>query len=96
VVVILLSLLYGIRITDIGSFRAIKTRALFGLKMEQMTYGWPVEMVVKAARKGMRIRNVPIRYRKRIGVSKVTGTLRGTLMATYYMFWVPLQYLWRK
>ena len=94
-IVFLLHLLYGIYITDIGSFRAIKTDDLFALKMEQMTYGWPVEMVVKAARKGLRIKSVPINYRKRIGVSKVTGSLKGTVMATYYMFLVPLKYLWK-
>jgi glycosyltransferase involved in cell wall biosynthesis len=64
-IVFILRWLYGVRITDIGSFRAIRTRALFNLEMEQMTYGWPVEMVVKAARKGLRIQSVPIRYRKR-------------------------------
>ncbi|MCK5485537.1 MAG: glycosyltransferase family 2 protein, partial [Desulfobacterales bacterium] len=80
-IVFILRWLYGVRITDIGSFRAIRTRALFNLEMEQMTYGWPVEMVVKAARKGLRIQSVPIRYRKRIGVSKVTGTLRGSFLA---------------
>ena len=94
-IVFLLRLLYGVHITDIGSFRAIKTDALFDLKMEQMTYGWPVEMVVKAARKGLRIQSVPINYRRRIGVSKVTGTVKGTIMATYYMFLVPLKYLWK-
>lgn len=94
-IVFLLRLLYGVYITDIGSFRAIKTDDLFDLKMEQMTYGWPSEMVVKAARKGLRIQSVPINYRRRIGVSKVTGSLRGTIMATYYMFLVPLKYLWK-
>lgn len=94
-IVFLLRLLYGVHITDIGSFRAIKTDDLFDLKMEQMTYGWPVEMVVKAARKGLRIQSVPISYRKRIGVSKVTGTIKGTILATYYMFLVPLKYLWK-
>lgn len=94
-IVFLLRLLYGMHITDIGSFRAIKTDALFDLKMEQMTYGWPVEMMVKAARKGLRIQSVPITYRRRIGVSKVTGTVKGTILATYYMFLVPLKYLWK-
>jgi len=94
-IVFLLHLLYGVNITDIGSFRAIKTEALFDLEMEQMTYGWPVEMVVKAARKELRIQSVPITYRKRIGTSKVTGTVKGTIMATYYMFLVPLKYLWK-
>ena len=94
--VLLLNLLYGVAITDIGSFRAIRTRALFALEMEQMTYGWPVEMVVKAARRGLRIQSVPIRYRRRIGKSKVTGTLKGTLLASYYMFMVLMKYLWKK
>lgn len=94
-IVFLLRLLYGVYITDIGSFRAIKTDDLFDLNMEQMTYGWPSEMVVKAARKGLRIQSVPINYRRRIGVSKVTGSLKGTIMATYYMFLVPLKYLWK-
>jgi glycosyltransferase involved in cell wall biosynthesis len=95
-IVWLLHMLYGLRISDIGSFRAIRTDALFDLKMEQMTYGWPVEMVVKAARKKMRIQSVPITYRRRLGRSKVTGTLKGTMMATYYMFLVPLRYLWKR
>lgn len=95
-IVFLLHLLYGVRITDIGSFRAIRTRVLADLHMEQMTYGWPVEMVVKAARKGLRIQSAPIRYRKRIGVSKVTGSLRGSVLAAYYMFFVPLKYLFKR
>ena len=95
-IVLILRGLYGVRITDIGSFRAIRTRALFNLNMEQMTYGWPVEMIVKAARKGLRIKSIPIRYRKRIGVSKVTGTLRGSFLAAYYMFLIPLKYLFKR
>jgi glycosyltransferase involved in cell wall biosynthesis len=94
-IVFLLQRLYGANITDIGSFRAIKAQTLRDLNMEQMTYGWPVEMVVKAARKGLRIQSVPINYRKRIGESKVTGTIRGTILATYYMFLVPLKYLFK-
>jgi len=95
VVVLLLRLLYGVKITDIGSFRAIKSQTLFGLQMEQMTYGWPVEMVVKAACRGLRIQSVPINYRRRIGESKVSGTIRGTILTTYYMFFVPLKYLFK-
>ncbi len=95
-VVSLLRLLYGVDITDLGSFRAIKSQTLFDLKMEQMTYGWPVEMVVKAARMGLQVQSVPIHYRRRIGKSKVTGTIRGTILATYYMFLVPLKYLFLK
>lgn len=95
VIVLLLRLLYGVRITDIGSFRAIRTRNLFDLGMEQMGYGWPVEMVVKAARRKLRIQSVPIRYRKRIGISKVAGSLRGSVLAAYHMFLVPLKYLFK-
>ena len=95
-IVWVLHLLYGTDISDIGSFRAIKARTLRRMNMEQMTYGWPVEMVVKAARQGLRVRSVPIRYRKRIGRSKVSGTLKGTILATYYMFLVPLKYLFNK
>ncbi len=94
-IVCLLRLLYGLPITDIGSFRAIRTEALFDLKMEQMTYGWPVEMLVKAARKKLRVQSVPIVYRRRIGRSKVTGTIKGSIMASYYMFVVPLRYFWK-
>ena len=89
----LLRLLYGVDITDIGSFRAIKAQTLFSLKMEQMTYGWPVEMVVKSARKGHRVLSVPVTYQRRIGTSKVTGTIRGTIMAAYFLVFVPLKYL---
>ena len=95
-IVSLLRLLYGAKITDVGSFRAIKSQTLFALNMEQMTYGWPVEMVVKASRKGLRIQSVPINYRRRIGKSKVSGTIRGTILATYYMFLVSLKYLFIK
>jgi glycosyltransferase involved in cell wall biosynthesis len=91
-IVWLLHRLYGLRISDIGSFRAIRAEVLFDLKMEQMTYGWPVEMIVKAARKKLRVQSVPIVYRRRVGRSKVTGTVKGTLMATYYLFVVPLRY----
>lgn len=95
-IALVLQLLYGVNITDIGSFRAIRAQTLFDLDMQQMTYGWPVEMVVKAARKGLRIISVPINYRRRLGKSKVTKTIRGTILATYYMFMVPLKYLFIK
>jgi glycosyltransferase involved in cell wall biosynthesis len=94
-IVFLLRLLYKANITDIGSFRAIKAQCLFDLDMQQMTYGWPVEMVVKAARRGLRIQSIPIAYRRRIGESKVSGTIKGTLLAAYYMFLVPLKYLFK-
>lgn len=95
-IILMLRLLYGLRISDIGSFRAIRTDALFELNMEQMTYGWPVEMLIKAARKKLRIQSVPITYRRRIGRSKVTSTLKGTMMAAYNMLWIPLRYIWKQ
>ncbi|MFZ0930943.1 MAG: glycosyltransferase family 2 protein [Syntrophobacteraceae bacterium] len=83
---------YKVRITDIGSFRAVRKDLLLSLRMEQMTYGWPVEMLVKAARRGARILEVPVNYRKRIGISKVSGTVKGSVMAAWYMLWIPLVY----
>ena len=94
-IVLLLRLLYRVNITDLGSFRAIRTQTLLDINMEQMTYGWPVEMVVKAAKKGWRVISVPVVYRRRLGKSKVSGTVRGSIMAAYYMFLVPLRYLWK-
>jgi glycosyltransferase involved in cell wall biosynthesis len=94
-IVFLLRRLYRAQISDIGSFRAIKAHTLRDLNMEQMTYGWPVEMVVKASRRGLRIQSVPINYRKRVGESKVTGTVRGSILAAYYMFLVPMKYLFK-
>jgi len=94
-VVSLLGCMYGVRITDLGSFRAIRSTTLQDLQMKQMTYGWPVEMVVKAAKRGWRVVSAPVPYRRRVGKSKVTGTVRGSIMAAYYMFLVPLRYLWK-
>jgi glycosyltransferase involved in cell wall biosynthesis len=88
----MIGLLYGVRLTDIGSFRAIRFSALNELGMSHPTYGWPVEMVVKAARKNYRIVEVPITYRRRIGQSKVAGTVKGSLLAGYHIIKTILQY----
>ncbi|MDQ4044518.1 MAG: glycosyltransferase, partial [Chloroflexota bacterium] len=88
---LLLRSLYRVPLDDVGSFRAIRADTLRSLHMQQMTYGWPVEMVVKAARKGYRIQGVPVRYRRRIGESKVGGTMRGSLAAGYRMLLVILR-----
>jgi glycosyltransferase involved in cell wall biosynthesis len=85
VATILIGLLYRCWLRDIGSFRAIRADELAALRMEHPTYGWPVEMVVKATKRGYRIAEVPIHYRKRIGQAKVGGTLRGSLLAGYHM-----------
>lgn len=77
----LIRLLFGVRYTDLGPFRAIRTEALHRLGMQDRDYGWTVEMQVKAARAGLRLAEVPVRYRRRLGTSKISGTLRGTLRA---------------
>ena len=74
---------FGVRYTDLGPFRAIRYRELLALNMQDKTFGWTVEMQLKAAKLGIAVREVPVRYRKRIGTSKITGTLTGTLKAGY-------------
>ncbi len=72
---------FGASFTDLGPFRAIKYDKLLALDMEDKTYGWTVEMQLKVLRKGFVYTEVPVRYKKRIGVSKVSGTLKGTIFA---------------
>lgn len=84
VAAVLLRLLYGVRVTDIGPFRVIRRNTLLGLGMREMTYGWSVEMIARAARAGLTVREVPVTYRNRAGgVSKVSGNLRASLKAGY-------------
>jgi glycosyltransferase involved in cell wall biosynthesis len=75
--------IWGARYTDLGPFRAIGRQALERLAMADRNYGWTVEMQIKAAEAGLVSHEVPARYRRRIGVSKVSGTLKGTIMAGY-------------
>lgn len=77
----LMRVLFGARHTDLGPFRAIRADALGHLAMRDQGYGWTVEMQLKAAVAGLRVREVPVRYRTRIGTSKIAGTLRGTVGA---------------
>ena len=78
----LLRLLYGVRSTDMGPFRAIRRDALERLNLREETYGWPLEMQMRAARAGLRILEVPVDYRRRAGgQSKIAGTVRGSVMA---------------
>jgi glycosyltransferase involved in cell wall biosynthesis len=79
--------LYGHRFTDLGPFRAIRYDALRAIEMQDQTFGWTVEMQVKAAKKNLRCTEVPVNYRRRIGVSKVTGTIKGTFLAGYKILW---------
>lgn len=92
----LLRLLYGLKLTDIGPFRAITGTAFRDLEMAHKTYGWPVEMVVKAAKQGYRVVEVPVSCHQRIGRSKVAGTLRGSLLAGYHLLSTTLRYAWRR
>lgn len=90
----LIRVLYRAKIHDIGSFRAIRCAALEALQMNEMTYGWPVEMVVKAARGQYHIVELPIHYRRRShGQSKVAGTLIGSVKAAYYMLSTTFRYV---
>jgi glycosyltransferase involved in cell wall biosynthesis len=90
----LMSCLYGVAVTDLGPFRAVRRSNLLGLEMQEMTYGWSVEMMVKAARLGLRYREVPVSYRRRIGVSKVAGTVRGSARAGWCILSTTFRY-WR-
>jgi len=77
----LLRRFYGVAATDLGPFRAIRWDALESLGMRDRDFGWTVEMQVKAARRGLATLDVPVRYRRRVGRSKISGTVRGTILA---------------
>ena len=79
---ILIKIFWGVKYTDLGPFRAIRFDKLEELRMSDKWYGWTIEMQIKAAEKGFRIKEIPVSYRKRIGKSKVTGTIKGTVMAS--------------
>lgn len=79
----LIKLLYKAHFTDLGPFRAITWNALQQINMKDKTFGWTVEMQVKAAKLKLKFTEIPVSYRKRIGVSKVSGTIKGTIMAGY-------------
>jgi glycosyltransferase involved in cell wall biosynthesis len=91
----LLRLLYRHRFTDLGPFRAIRYSSLAELGMSDPDFGWTIEMQIKAVRRGLRVVEVPVRYRPRIGQSKISGTLRGTVLAGYKIITTILRYAWR-
>lgn len=92
----LMNALYGLSITDLGPYRAIRRSLLSELDMQEMTYGWPTEMIVKSARRGARIVEVPVSYHnRRFGQSKVSGTVRGTILATWFILGVTFRYAWK-
>ncbi|NNC96113.1 MAG: glycosyltransferase family 2 protein [Chitinophagales bacterium] len=79
----MMKFIYGYEFTDLGPFRAIKVGKLLQLQMTDKTYGWTVEMQVKALKQKLNVTEIPVRYRERIGVSKVSGTFKGTILAGY-------------
>lgn len=89
----LLRLFYGVKYTDLGPFRAIKFDKLMQIGMVDRTYGWTVEMQLKAAKHKLNTCEVPVNYKVRIGFSKVSGTVKGAVMAGYKILWTIFKYL---
>ena len=87
--------LYNVPVTDLGPYRAIRTELLMALDMQEMTFGWPTEMMVKVAKGNGRILEQPVSWhQRRSGQSKVSGTLRGSVLAAYYILGVTIRYAW--
>lgn len=94
--IILINLLYGARFTDLGPFRALSWSAYEQLRLGDPNYGWNVEMQVKAARDGLRTVEVPVSYRRRVGCSKISGTIRGTVGAGTKILASVVRYGWKR
>jgi glycosyltransferase involved in cell wall biosynthesis len=91
----MIRLLYGLEISDLGPFRAGRADVLHRLALEETTYGWPVEMILKAALAGFRVVEVPVSYFPRIGKSKISGTLKGTVGAAWFIVSLIVRYSFR-
>jgi glycosyltransferase involved in cell wall biosynthesis len=91
----LIRLLYGLKISDLGPFRAARADVLRALALEENTYGWAVEMILKGALAGFRIVEVPVSYHPRIGKSKISGTLKGTIGAGWFILSLIVRYYFR-
>ena len=91
----LIRLLYGLKITDLGPFRAGRADLLHALALEETTYGWAVEMILKGALSGFRVVEVPVTYYPRIGKSKISGTLKGTVGAAWFILSLMVRYYFR-
>ena len=91
----LIRLLYGLKITDLGPFRAGRADVFRALALEETTYGWAVEMILKGALAGFRVVEVPVSYYPRIGKSKISGTLKGTLGAGWFILSLIVRYYFR-
>jgi glycosyltransferase involved in cell wall biosynthesis len=92
----LIRLLYGVKITDLGPFRAARANVLRTLALEETTYGWAVEMILKGALAGFRIVEVPVSYHPRIGKSKISGTLKGTVGAAWFILSLIVRYYFQR
>jgi glycosyltransferase involved in cell wall biosynthesis len=92
----LIRLLYGVQVSDLGPFRAARANVLRALVLEETTYGWAVEMILKGARAGFRIVEVPVSYHPRIGKSKISGTLKGTLGAAWFILSRIVRYYFQR
>ncbi len=92
----LINLFWKFKFTDLGPFRVIRADKLNSLSMQDKWYGWTVEMQIKAARDKYKIKEIPVRYRKRIGKSKVTGTIKGTIMASIIILSTIFKYAFKK
>jgi glycosyltransferase involved in cell wall biosynthesis len=92
----LIRLLYGVNITDLGPFRAGRTDVLNALALEETTYGWAVEMILKCTLSGFRVVEVPVTYYPRIGKSKISGTLKGTVGAAWFILSLTVRYYFRR
>jgi glycosyltransferase involved in cell wall biosynthesis len=88
----LLKMFYKVSYTDLGPFRAIRYNKLLELDMKDRTYGWTVEMQLKAAKLKLKTKEVPVSYRKRIGFSKISGTVKGTILAGYKIITTIFKY----
>ncbi len=91
----LIRLFYGLKISDLGPFRAVRADVLRRLELQENTYGWAVEIILKGALGGFRIIEVPVSYYPRIGKSKISGTLRGTIGAAWFILYLIVSYYFR-
>lgn len=89
----LLRIIYGVHYTDLGPFRAIRYDKLLEIGMKDKDYGWTVEMQVKAAKHKLKYTEVPVNYRRRIGTSKVSGTIKGSVLASQKILWTIFKYI---
>ena len=92
----LIRLLYGLEITDLGPFRAARADVLRALALKETTYGWAVEIILKGVLAGFRVIEVPVSYYTRIGKSKISGTMKGTLGAAWFILSLIVRYYFRQ